>query len=152
LIGGSPSYGFAPTAAVSLLGLPLCFYIFYAAIQKGQQEQKKTTKISAVVVFNGNHPQERTIIITRNHNNQLFMYLCSCKRSLISHVITVLWKVIGTFSKKVHHIENVNKLNKGCSCGVLLVSTVVATKYFKKFQHLNNEAFRSNVFNLSRRY
>jgi len=44
LIGGSPSYGFAPTAAVSLLGLPLCFYIFYAAIQKGQQETEEDDK------------------------------------------------------------------------------------------------------------
>lgn len=134
------------------LGFLCVFISSMPPFRKDNKKQKKTTKISAVVVFNGNHPQERTIIITRNHNNQLFMYLCSCKRSLISHVITVLWKVIGTFSKKVHHIENVNKLNKGCSCGVLLVSTVVATNYFKKFQHLNNEAFRSNVFNLSRRY
>ena len=38
LLGGSPQYGFAPTVAIALLGTPLCFFLFYAAIVKGNAE------------------------------------------------------------------------------------------------------------------
>jgi len=38
LLGGSPSLGFAPSAGIALVGLPVCFFLFYAAIVKGQKE------------------------------------------------------------------------------------------------------------------
>ena len=38
LLGGSPQYGLAPTAAIALIGTPLCFFLFYAAIVKGNAE------------------------------------------------------------------------------------------------------------------
>jgi hypothetical protein len=44
LIGGSPAFGFAPTAAAALVGLPICFFLFYAAIVKGQAETEEDDK------------------------------------------------------------------------------------------------------------
>lgn len=38
LLAGSPAYGFAATAAIPLLGFPLCIFCFLSAIAKGQQE------------------------------------------------------------------------------------------------------------------
>lgn len=46
LLGGSPSFGFAPTAATALVGLPVCFFLFYAAIVKGQKETEEDDKRS----------------------------------------------------------------------------------------------------------
>ena len=44
LIGGNPSFGFAQTAAVALVGLPLCFFLFFAAIEKGKFETEEDDK------------------------------------------------------------------------------------------------------------
>ena len=44
LIGGSPAFGFLPTAGTALVGLPLCFFLFYAAIVKGQAETEEDDK------------------------------------------------------------------------------------------------------------
>ncbi|CAB9504678.1 expressed unknown protein [Seminavis robusta] len=41
LLGGNPSFGFAPTAGVALTGLPLCLFLFTAAIAKGQKETEE---------------------------------------------------------------------------------------------------------------
>jgi len=38
LVGGSPQLGFIPSAALALLGSPLCIFLFYAAIMKGNAE------------------------------------------------------------------------------------------------------------------
>ena len=35
LLGGSPQYGMVPTALFAVVGTPLCFFLFYAAILKG---------------------------------------------------------------------------------------------------------------------
>ena len=38
LSGGSPVLGFVPTLVVAIIGVPLCLFLFYAAIQKGIAE------------------------------------------------------------------------------------------------------------------
>eukprot|EP00979_Chaetoceros_neogracilis_P013004 scaffold3606_cov276-Chaetoceros_neogracile.AAC.2 len=38
LSGGSPVLGFAPSVGITVLGIPLCFFLFYAAIKKGIAE------------------------------------------------------------------------------------------------------------------
>mmetsp|Transcript_23398 Transcript_23398/g.67420 ORF Transcript_23398/g.67420 Transcript_23398/m.67420 type:complete len:200 (-) Transcript_23398:100-699(-) len=38
LLGGSPQYGMIPTALFAVLGTPLCFFLFYSAILKGNAE------------------------------------------------------------------------------------------------------------------
>lgn len=38
LLGGSPQYGMVPTALFAVVGTPLCFFLFYAAILKGNAE------------------------------------------------------------------------------------------------------------------
>ena len=38
LSGGSPTIGFVPALVISVTGIPLCFFLFYAAIKKGQAE------------------------------------------------------------------------------------------------------------------
>jgi len=38
LLGGSPQYGMIPTALFAVVGTPLCFFLFYAAIVKGNAE------------------------------------------------------------------------------------------------------------------
>ena len=38
LLGGNPQYGMAPTALFAVVGTPLCFFLFYAAILKGNAE------------------------------------------------------------------------------------------------------------------
>jgi hypothetical protein len=44
LLGGSPSYGFVTEAGIALVGVPLCFFLFYAAIVKGQAETEEDDK------------------------------------------------------------------------------------------------------------
>lgn len=41
LLGGSPAYGFAPSAAVVLLGGPLSIFLFVSAIAKGKKETEE---------------------------------------------------------------------------------------------------------------
>ena len=41
LLGGSPQFGFGPSAGVALVGLPLSFFLIYAAIVKGQKETEE---------------------------------------------------------------------------------------------------------------
>ena len=38
LLGGSPQFGTVPTALFAVVGTPLCFFLFYAAILKGNAE------------------------------------------------------------------------------------------------------------------
>lgn len=38
LAGGSPSLGFAPTAAIAAVTIPLCLFLFYASILKATAE------------------------------------------------------------------------------------------------------------------
>mmetsp|Transcript_16433 Transcript_16433/g.31136 ORF Transcript_16433/g.31136 Transcript_16433/m.31136 type:complete len:269 (-) Transcript_16433:79-885(-) len=38
LSGGSPVLGFVPTLVIAIMGIPLCLFLFYAAIQKGIAE------------------------------------------------------------------------------------------------------------------
>lgn len=44
LSGGSPANGFAASAAIAALGFPLCIFLFYAAIRKGQAETEEDDK------------------------------------------------------------------------------------------------------------
>jgi hypothetical protein len=46
LLGASeePVLGFAPTAAIVVIGFPLCAFLFYAAIVKAQDETEKDDK------------------------------------------------------------------------------------------------------------
>ena len=44
LLGGSPILGFIPTAAIALVGLPLCLFLFYAAILKAKAETEEDDK------------------------------------------------------------------------------------------------------------
>lgn len=42
LIGGNtPAIGFIPAAAVAVLGLPTCLFLFYAAVKKGMAETEE---------------------------------------------------------------------------------------------------------------
>ena len=38
LLGGNPQFGAIPTALFAIVGTPLCFFLFYAAILKGNAE------------------------------------------------------------------------------------------------------------------
>lgn len=42
--GEEPVLGFAPTAAIVVIGFPLCAFLFYAAIVKAQDETEKDDK------------------------------------------------------------------------------------------------------------
>ncbi len=44
LAGGSPVLGFLPTAGIAIVGIPLCFFLFYAAIKKGMAETEEDDK------------------------------------------------------------------------------------------------------------
>ena len=44
LMGGDPKLGFAPTAAIAAVGLPLCLFLFYASILKAQAETEEDDK------------------------------------------------------------------------------------------------------------
>jgi len=44
LLGGSPTYGFVPTAGAALIGFPLCVFSFVSAIVKGQKETEEDDK------------------------------------------------------------------------------------------------------------
>mmetsp|Transcript_27549 Transcript_27549/g.41686 ORF Transcript_27549/g.41686 Transcript_27549/m.41686 type:complete len:154 (+) Transcript_27549:126-587(+) len=39
-----PQYGFVPTAAIAVIGLPSCLYLFYASILKAQAETEEDDK------------------------------------------------------------------------------------------------------------
>jgi hypothetical protein len=41
LNGNAAELGFGPTAAIVVLGYPLCLFLFFAAIQKAQYETEK---------------------------------------------------------------------------------------------------------------
>lgn len=44
LAGGSPQFGFETTAAITAIGVPATFFIFYAAIKKGMAETELDDK------------------------------------------------------------------------------------------------------------
>jgi len=44
LFGGSPQLGVAGTASVALLGTPLCIFLFYASVLKGNAETEEDDK------------------------------------------------------------------------------------------------------------
>ena len=44
LTGGSPNLGFAPTAAIAAVSVPLCFFLFYASVKKAQAETEEDDK------------------------------------------------------------------------------------------------------------
>jgi hypothetical protein len=44
LSGGSPKFGFPVTAAIAVIGLPLCLFLFYASILKAQVETEEDDK------------------------------------------------------------------------------------------------------------
>ena len=44
LAGGHPQFGFAVTCASAAVGVPLCFFLFYAAIKKGTAETEEDDK------------------------------------------------------------------------------------------------------------
>jgi hypothetical protein len=44
LSGGHPVLGFIPTATITLLGIPSCFFLFYASIKKGIAETEEDDK------------------------------------------------------------------------------------------------------------
>ena len=44
LSGGSPVMGFIPSLALSVVGIPLCLFLFYAAIRKGIVETEEDDK------------------------------------------------------------------------------------------------------------
>lgn len=44
LSGGNPQFGFAATCATAAVGVPLCFFLFYAAIKKGTAETEEDDK------------------------------------------------------------------------------------------------------------
>lgn len=44
LSGGHPVLGFIPTATIALLGVPSCFFLFYASIKKGIAETEEDDK------------------------------------------------------------------------------------------------------------
>jgi hypothetical protein len=44
LSGGSPQLGMPITAAIAVLGFPLCIFLIYAAIRKGAAETEEDDK------------------------------------------------------------------------------------------------------------
>ncbi|GFH43779.1 hypothetical protein CTEN210_00252 [Chaetoceros tenuissimus] len=44
LSGGSPVLGFAPTLGITIVGVPTCFFLFYASIKKAQAETEEDDK------------------------------------------------------------------------------------------------------------
>jgi hypothetical protein len=44
LSGGHPVLGFIPTAIIAVLGVPSCFFLFYASIKKGIAETEEDDK------------------------------------------------------------------------------------------------------------
>jgi hypothetical protein len=45
LSGGNPQFGFAATCATAAIGVPLCFFLFYAAVKKGMAETEEDDKL-----------------------------------------------------------------------------------------------------------
>jgi hypothetical protein len=44
LCGGTPQLGMVGTGAIALLGTPLCIFLFYAAVLKGNAETEEDDK------------------------------------------------------------------------------------------------------------
>jgi hypothetical protein len=44
LFGGTPQLGMVGTGAIALVGTPLCLYLFYAAVLKGNAETEEDDK------------------------------------------------------------------------------------------------------------